>query len=263
MGLKPFQVMAGGLAATAIAATALISTATATWAQTDTQTETLTLTPNHGQATDSFTAIYEVSPPPADCGSGAELVNFYWDYGGPLYNNEGQYYGAGMEQKGGHCRASMKITPPNNENWVGEHKLRGDRAPYVGPVTVYGTASAYYTIDSAPSESPAASPGESVGGGSTGAASSAPRVRETAPVASRDPLLGAASRDTPAVPGPGFVIEIPVAQASSVASVSERHSGRDGRANGLEIGAVGVGVAAVVAWAIAMVKRRRWSATRV
>ena len=43
--------------------------------------ETLTLTPTHCQATDYFTAIYEVSPPPADCGSGAELVNFNWDNG--------------------------------------------------------------------------------------------------------------------------------------------------------------------------------------
>jgi hypothetical protein len=247
--------IAGALAATAIAAAVLIPTASPAWAT----TETLTLTPNHGLATDSFTAIYEVSPPPADCGSGAELVNFYWDNGERLHNPEGDYDGASMEQKGGHCRASMKITPSANANF-GTHQVRGDRAPYVGPVTVYGTASAQYTIDF-PSESPAASHGESVGGGSPSAANSSPRVRPTAPVSARDPLLGTASPDAPAVPGPGFTIEIPAARGPSAASVSER---RPRGASGPPIGLVGAVAAVAVAWAIVVgVRRRRWSATRV
>jgi hypothetical protein len=250
----------GMLAAAVIAAAVLISPPNSASAGTDPRTtDTLTLTPNHGQATDSFTAIYEVSPPPADCGSGAELVNFYWDNGGRLYNNEGHYDGAGMEQKGGHCRASMKITPSANASF-GTHQVRGERAPYVGPVTVYGTASAKYTIDFPP-ESPGISAGESVGGGSPAAANSAPRLRPTAPVSARDPLLGTASPDTPAVPGPGFAIEIPAARESSAASVSER---RPRGASGAPLGPVGALAAVAVAWAVAVgVKRRRWSATRV
>jgi hypothetical protein len=254
--------IAGAFAATAIAGAVLISTASSASAT----TETLTLTPNHGQATDSFTAIYEVSPPPADGGSGAELVLFYWDAerapgggGDGPQGNEGQ-----MHLSGDYCRASIVITPTASDG-AGTHQLRGDRAPYVGPVTVYGTASAYYTIDPPPSSvapDSGSSPGQphasgggrpqAISSGSAGAASTAP------------PSAAVASSDTPLLPGPGFAIAIPAARASRAvsASASKGRRHRDGGVSGWWwIGVIGAAVA-VAAGSTVVGKRRRWSATR-
>lgn len=289
-------VVAGALATTAVAAGVLVSTANPAWAA----TETLTLTPNHGQATDSFTAIYEVSPPPADCESGAELVNFYWDGGqGGRPGGDGRYgNGAQLLLSGdGRCRAFIQITPPSGYNRVGTHQLRGDRAPFVGPVTVYGTARAYYLIDDPPPSSDAADPGASpsqqqtsggggpvaigngavvapaasgvqgtppaaIGNGAAVAAPAAPSVRGTPPVAPTDPLLAAGLRDAPALPGPGFAIAIPAARASPAVSAPGGRRHRNDGGNGWWIGIVGAATA-VAAGSTVVVKRGRWSATRV
>ena len=204
--------------ATAIVAAVLISTASPAWA-----TETLTLTPNHGQATASFTAIYETYPAPGDCRTGAQVVDFFWD-------NDRQANGAIMEQTGDYCRASMQITPPSTNNRVGIHQLRGDRHPYVGPITVYAKAQANYTIDPPPSASlsPSASPTKQTASSSGSATTSASASGSTTTTASPTAFT------TPSSSPPGS----PSATSTPLTTAAESNKGGSGRLVGLIAGAV-------------------------
>jgi hypothetical protein len=177
--------------------------------------DTLTLSPNHGQAADSFTASYSLSADQFNDEATCEqfFAEFKW---GNTFMGSGDFVYSFRPPLGPQiparksCRASRQITPPSSDRNVGVHQVSAERFKKgQAQKTQVGNDQADYTIDPAPSPSPSPSPSptkKGASGGSTSGGGTAPSPSPTAspspsPSPTASPLTDVAASETRGISG--------------------------------------------------------------
>ena len=240
---------ASATALTAVFVCSLLTIAAApSWAE----DESLSVKPNHGQATASFKATYEVRPAPDNCEQ--SVVGFYWD-GAKVANVSMTLVDSGLYSEPGrklyYCRASAEITPPESKRQVGTHEVGGARgypggSSAVAPVT--------YTID----PSPAAAPPPSEGPPGQSAPTTGSTPRSSQPAAPKQGKTTTSSAPSEAIPAPitEAVTGLSPSPTPSQQSVAARVSPKSQLSGTFWIWLIG-GVALLIAIAVGLIVRRR------